>query len=119
MHESGENYLETILLLKNKHGHVRSIDIANEMGFSKPSISRAVGILKEKKLIIIDQSGGIEFTPEGKKQADAIYERHRLIAKFLMQTLGVDEELANQDACRIEHVISQESFEKIKDAFKE
>ncbi len=115
MHESGENYLETILVLKTDHEHVRSIDVANKLGFSKPSISRAMGILKDTGLIDIDQNGWIEFTPEGRDKAESIYERHRLITKFLVHTLGVDGEVADQDACRIEHVISQESFDKIRE----
>jgi Mn-dependent DtxR family transcriptional regulator len=114
IHESGENYLETILLLKNRNGCVRSIDIANELGFSKPSISRAMGILKESGLISIDQGGWIDFTPEGLTQAESIYERHRMITTFLVDALDVDEKTAAADACRIEHIISQESFNKIK-----
>ena len=114
MQESGENYLETILVLKNEKRNVRSIDVAHRLEFSKPSVSRAMGILKENGLITIDQSGWIEFTPKGREQAESIYERHRLITQFLMDTLGVDAKTADQDACRIEHVISEQSFEKIK-----
>lgn len=115
MHESGENYLETILLLKNKNGSVRSIDVAVELGYSKASISRAMGILKENGYIDIDHGGYIEFTDKGKETAESIYERHRLITRYLRETLGIDFETADQDACRIEHVISQAAFDKIKE----
>ncbi len=114
MQESGENYLETILILKNRSNAVRSIDIANELNFSKPSISRAMGILKDDGLITIDNSGFIDFTETGRAKAEAIYERHRIITRFLADTLGVDEATASADACRIEHVISQVSFEHMK-----
>ncbi len=114
MQESGENYLETILILKNRSDAVRSIDIANELGFSKPSISRAMGILKDGGLITIDGSGFIDFTDEGRAKAEAVYERHRIITRFLTDTLGVDEATASADACRIEHVISQTSFEQMR-----
>lgn len=114
MQESGENYLETILILKNRNNVVRSIDIANELNFSKPSISRAMGILKDDGFITIDQGGLIDFTPAGLAAAEAIYERHRIISRLLTDTLGVDEATASADACRIEHVISQTSFEHIK-----
>lgn len=114
MQESGENYLETILLLLQKNEEVRSVDVANEMGFSKPSISRAVNLLKQDKYIDIDGLGRISLTEKGKEVAVKVYERHRLLAKYLV-ALGVDEETASKDACRIEHVISQQSFEKIKE----
>jgi len=115
MQESGENYLETILLLKQRNGKVRSIDIATELNYSKPSISRAMGILKESGYITIDQSGYIDFTDRGQAKADEIYERHRIIRHFLATTTGVDLKTADEDACRIEHIISQEGFQKIKD----
>jgi Mn-dependent DtxR family transcriptional regulator len=114
IYESGENYLETILILQKERGNVRSIDVATELGFSKPSISRAMGILKNAGYIEIDGSGNIHLTEMGKKTAEDIYERHRLIARYFMEALGVDREHALQDACRIEHVISAESFGKIK-----
>lgn len=114
LQESGENYLETILILSQKNGMVRSIDIANELNFSKPSISRAMGILKNAGLITIEKSGQINLTEVG-YEATAIYERHCLIKEFLMQTLQIDEELADKDACRIEHVISEETFNKMKE----
>ena len=114
MQESGENYLETILILHKRQGYVRSIDIANELSFSKPSISRAVGILKEGGYITVEQSGNIVLTEKGFAKASAVLERHQLITQFLQKTLGIDEALAEQDACRIEHVISNETFERIK-----
>ncbi len=114
MYESGENYLETILILSKRNGSVRSIDIARELDFSKPSISRAVGILKEDDLIIIDSNGFIELTEEGKKKAESVYERHQQLTVFLMETAGVSHETAEEDACRIEHIISEETYQGIK-----
>ncbi|MBR0598290.1 metal-dependent transcriptional regulator [Sinanaerobacter chloroacetimidivorans] len=112
--ESGENYLETILILQNKNGSVRSIDIANELDYTKASISRAMGILKKAGLITVEEGGSIHLTESGQQKAAEVYERHRLIAKYLVNALAIDEETAAMDACRIEHVISQESFKKIK-----
>ncbi|MGN0620965.1 MAG: metal-dependent transcriptional regulator [Porcipelethomonas sp.] len=113
--ESREDYLETILLLMKKNGEVRSIDIANELNYSKASISRAVGILKDSKYIVVDRNGQITFTAEGKEKAEAVYDRHITIKSFLEKILGVSEETAEHDACKIEHIISDESFEKIKE----
>lgn len=113
LHESGENYLETILILKNKFGYVRSIDIANELGFSKPSVSRAVSVLKKNGYITSDPNGMILLTDTGQAVAEEIYERHRVLTHFLA-SLGVDETTAAEDACKIEHAISHESFEKLK-----
>ncbi len=111
--ESGEMYLETIhILLKNK-GMVRSLDIAEYMGFSKPSVSRAVGILKKGDYIIVDRYGYITLTDLGKSVAKKIYERHTILTEVLI-SLGVSEKSASEDACKIEHVISDESFEAIK-----
>ena len=112
--ESGENYLETILLLKNKLGSVRSIDVANALGFSKPSISRAMGILRDNGYLVVEPNGNLELTKKGKETASAIYERHRLITLFLSDILGVSPETAEEDACRIEHIISEETFDAIK-----
>lgn len=112
--ESGENYLETILILKNRNGMVRSIDVANELGFSKASVSRAMSILKEAGLLVMEQNGNLVLTDSGMRKASAIYERHTLIARFLEQTLGVDHETAVQDSCRMEHVISEKSFQLMK-----
>lgn len=114
IHESGENYLETILLLQEKNGSVRSIDVATELEFTKPSVSRAMGILKEAGLIIVEPSGNILLTETGLEKAAQVYERHRLITEFLIKTLNVPSDIAEADACRIEHVISVETFEKIK-----
>lgn len=112
--ESGENYLETILQLSQNSNGVRSIDIAHEMNFSKPSVSRAVNLLKNGGFINIDKDGFITLTSEGKKVAEKIYERHRIISKWLIN-LGVDEKTALQDACKIEHDLSELSFEKLKE----
>ncbi|MDD6659737.1 MAG: metal-dependent transcriptional regulator [Eubacteriales bacterium] len=111
--ESAENYLETILVLKNKNGAVRSIDIANELGFSKPSVSVAMKNLRENGYIEVDGSGYITLLESGRQIAEKIYERHTTISKWLV-SLGVDAKTAAEDACRIEHIISSESFEAIK-----
>lgn len=112
--ESGEMYLETILILKNKYGYVRSIDIAKELNYSKPSVSRAVAILKEDGYITNDPHGMILLTNKGMKIAESIYDRHKTLTKYLVW-LGVSEETAQTDACRMEHVISNETLEKIKE----
>lgn len=119
IHESGENYLETILILQNKLGFVRSVDIANELDYTKPSISRAVSILKNADYITVEESGQILLTQKGMAKATEIYERHRIIAKFLIQSLGVSADTADQDACRIEHIISRETFSKMKKYIEE
>lgn len=111
--ESAENYLETILILKNKNGEVRSIDIANELGFSKPSVSVAMKNLRENGYIEVDSSGYITLLDSGRQIAEKIYERHTTLSKWLV-SLGVDAKTAAEDACRIEHIISSESFEAIK-----
>ena len=111
--ESAENYLEAILVLKNKNGLVRSIDIAQHLEFTKPSVSRAMSLLRQNNYITMDKEGWIELTEAGREIAERIYERHRLITDWLTR-LGVDPEIAAADACRMEHVISEESFEKIK-----
>lgn len=111
--ESAENYLEAILVLKNKNGLVRSIDIAQHLEFTKPSVSRAMSLLRQNNYITMDKEGWIELTEAGREIAERIYERHRLITDWLTH-LGVDPEIAAADACRMEHVISEESFEKIK-----
>ena len=112
--ESAENYLETILVLKSKNGCVRSIDIANELGFSKPSISVAMKGFREEGYILVDREGKISLTGKGLEIATRVYERHQLIAKALM-ALGVSEATAYEDSCKLEHGLSDESFEKIKE----
>ncbi len=111
--ESGEMYLETILILSLKSGAVRSLDIAEYMGFSKPSVSRAVGLLKNDGYITVDKNGFITLTAKGREIAEKIYERHTLLTEFLVR-LGVDPKTAAEDACKIEHDISDASFEAIK-----
>ena len=113
MRESGEMYLETILVLSQKGTDVHSVDVSEEMGYSKPSVSRAVGILKGKGLITVDPNGVIRLTKEGRAKAEAIYERHTVLTEALMM-IGVDEESASEDACKMEHYISERSFEAIK-----
>ena len=112
--ESAENYLETILMLKEEKGAVRSIDIARKMDFSKPSISRAMSLLRENGYITMDKEGLIDLTDSGMEIASRIYERHRLLSKWLV-ALGVSPETASEDACRIEHDVSDETFQKIKE----
>ena len=112
LQESGEMYLESILVLSGK-GMVRSIDIVEYMNYSKPSVSRAVGILKKDGYITVDKSGYIELTSSGYEIAKKIYDRHKLITT-LLEMLGVDKETASEDACKIEHHLSDKSFEAIK-----
>ena len=112
--ESGEMYLETILILSRTMPNVRSIDIAEHMGYSKPSISRAMGKLKQDDCILIDENGFITFTEKGRGIAEKIYERHQVLSR-LFTGLGVDEVTAIEDACRIEHVISDESFNALRE----
>ena len=118
-HESGEDYLETILLLYRKQGYVRSTDIANAMNYTKASINRAVKILKDDDYIYLDPNKMIFLTEKGEKKALEIYERHEVIAEFLVRVLQVDDETADQDACRIEHAISDSTFQGIKRLVKE
>ena len=115
--ESGEDYLERILVLQERNGQVRSIDIAMDMGFSKPSVSIAMKKLKENGYITIDKNGFINLTDEGYKVASRVYERHQVLTDLFI-SLGVDEETAKKDACKIEHDISEESFQAIKKALK-
>lgn len=111
--ESEEMYLETILVLKRQSANVRAIDIANDLGYAKSSVSRAVNLLVSKGYITIDKSGLISLTASGETKASDIYERHRVITKLLM-SMGADKELAEENACRIEHVISPELFVLLK-----
>ncbi len=114
LHESAEDYLETILILRERIGQVRSIDIATEMNFSKPSISVAMKKLRENHYIEMDKEGFITLTPAGYTIASNIYERHRLLTDFFV-SLGVNEKTAAEDACKIEHDLSAETYEKIKE----
>lgn len=111
--ESGEMYLETILRLSQKSGHVRAIDVGEEMGYSKPSVSRAMSLLKQGGYIVIDNDGSITLTDVGLELAEKIYARHTLITNFLI-SIGVDAETAALDACKMEHGISDASFDAIK-----
>ena len=111
--ESGEMYLETIFVLSQKGNPVRSIDISEHMGYSKPSVSRAMGILRSGSYILVDKEGHITLTESGDRVARKIYERHTILSKMLRQ-LGVDEKTAAEDACKMEHAISDASFEAIK-----
>ena len=113
MLESGEMNLETIYVLSKKSQNVRGIDIAEEMCFSKPSVSRAVGLLKKNVLVFVEEGGSIRLTPEGEKEARQIYERHTVLTKLFI-ALGVDEETAVNDACRIEHYMSDKTFNALK-----
>ena len=117
INESAENYLETILVLSQKLPVVRSVDISNELGFKKSSVSIAMKNLREKGHITVTDAGYIYLTESGKQIADMIYERHELLSSWLVR-LGVPEEIATEDACRIEHVISKESFAAIKNHVK-
>lgn len=112
--ESAENYLEAILMLKNKNGYVRSIDIANHLNFTKPSVSVAMKSFREEGYITVEADGGIFLTEKGRAIAEKVFERHQIIAKALM-ALGVDEKTAFEDSCKIEHDISTISFEKLKE----
>lgn len=113
MQESGEMYLETIYVLSQKSSKVRSIDVAEYMNYSKPSVSRAVGLLKKDGLLLMDETGGLKLTAEGEEKAKRIYERHTVLSTLLMN-LGVDEKTATEDACRMEHYISEKTFNAIK-----
>lgn len=116
IHESAENYLETILVLQNRNGRVRSIDIVNELEFTKPSVSVAMKNLRQSGLIEVDAGGYITLLDEGRAIAERIHERHTLLTEWLIG-LGVDSDIADKDACKLEHVLSAESFNAIKDEY--
>ena len=116
--ESAENYLEAILSIGKAKGTVRSIDVANELGFSKPSVSVAMKNFREEGYITVDSDGSLSLTDKGREIAERVYERHNIIAKILI-FLGVDKEVAYEDSCKLEHSLSDESFEKIKEFFEE
>ena len=111
--ESGEMYLETIYILSKKLSNVRSIDVGAYMGFSKPSVSRAIGLLKKENFVTVDRQGFLTLTEAGEKKAAVIYERHQLLTQLLIN-IGVDEKTAEEDACRVEHYISDATFDAIK-----
>ena len=113
LQESGEMYLETILVLSQRLEHVRSLDVAEHMGYSKPSVSRAVGLLKHAGYLLMDPTGYLTLTDSGRAIAEKIYERHNTLARFFI-SLGVDEKTALEDACKVEHYISDITFERIK-----
>jgi len=113
LQESGEMYLEAIYVLSRTKGFVRSIDVSEYRNYSKPSVSRAIGLLKEGGYVLMDRDGGLTLTEAGRAVAEKIYDRHTTLTKFL-SLLGVDEEIAQEDACRIEHCISDESFYAVK-----
>lgn len=114
MQESGEMYLETIYVLSKDNPNVHAIDISNHMGYSKPSVSRALGILKEQELVTVSEDGSLKLTRKGAARARKIYERHTVLTD-LLTCIGVDEETASEDACRIEHYISDKTFNAIKE----
>ena len=112
--ESGEMYLENILVLRTQLEHVRAIDVVKSTGYSKPSISRALGLLREDGMIEVDAHGYITLTPEGEARAQNVYLRHKALTAFFM-SIGIDEETASADACKIEHVISEQAMVKIRE----
>lgn len=116
--ESSEDYLERILMLSEKNGSVRAIDIVHDMGFSKPSVSVAMKKLKEKSLINVDKDGLISLTDEGRKIAERTYERHKVLKEILIH-IGVDEATAEDDACKVEHELSEETFAKIREVYND
>ena len=117
MQESGEMYLETILILGKRNNTVRAVNVAEEMRISKASVSRALGRLKDEGCLIVDRAGNIAFTEKGRQIAEKIYERHLVLTEVIM-SLGVERETATADACRIEHVISDRTFQAMKDHIK-
>ena len=112
--QSGEDYLETILLLGMRNGTVRAVDVANKLGFSKPSVTRAISVLKKAGLVEQEAYGNIYLTEEGRRRAVEIYDRHTLIKEFLMTILSLDEATADHDACHIEHIISPKTLERMR-----
>lgn len=118
MQESPEDYLEAIYMLSLKQQEVRSIDIARHLGYSKPSVSVAMKRLRENGFVLMDDNGFLTLTPEGRAIATRVYERHEIISRYLI-SIGINEETAQKDACRMEHVISEETFQKIKELYKQ
>lgn len=118
LQESGEMYIETIYVLSKKRSFVRAIDVSEYMGYSKPSVSRAIGLLKKGGFVTVNDDGHLSLTESGLEVAEKLYERHTLLSGFLV-AIGVDEQTATDDACKIEHVISDKTFEAIKNYAKE
>ena len=116
--ESQEMYLETILKIQKRKGSVRSVEIAEELGYSRPNVSRAVGIMKDDGFIVVKKDGLIELTESGKEKAENIFSRHKSLTQALV-VMGLSPEAAEENACRVEHVITEEAFEAIKEYFKE
>lgn len=116
LHESGQMYLEAIYVLSQKNENIRAIDVGAYLGYTKPSVSRAIGLLKKSEHISVDGDGYITMTDKGMRVAEQLYERHTVLTNLLM-ALGVDEETATEDACRIEHVISEKSFSVVKEHY--
>lgn len=114
LQESGENYLETILILEKEKGSVHSVDVAGYLDFTKASVSRAMSILREAGLLYMERDGQLKLTDEGRAKAKGVYEKHCLIKRFFVEALEVDDKIAEKDACRIEHVISEETFGQMK-----
>ncbi|MCR4763637.1 MAG: metal-dependent transcriptional regulator [Lachnospiraceae bacterium] len=114
MHGAGEDYIETIYILQKRMGYVRSVDVARELGFSRASVSRAVGYMRDMGLLNMQEGGYLELTEAGQKEAEAVYDRHITLTAFLMATSRVDADTAEKDACRIEHIISPLTLEGIK-----
>lgn len=119
MYESGEDYLEAILMIQNEKGVCHSVDVARKIGVSKPSVSRAMGILRDDGYIFFDENQHINFTERGKVRAEKIYDRHRLLTKFLMRIANVGEEQAEKNACRVEHVIDEDIVNGIRNFMKD
>ena len=118
LHASGEDYLETIFVLQKKRGMVRSVDVARHLGVSKPSVCHAVAVLQEGGFLIMDEDHFLHLTEQGRKIAEKIYERHRFFTAWLLEA-GVDLKIAEKDACRMEHVVSDETFSRLKEKYKE
>ncbi len=117
LQESAQMYLENILIIENRTGEVRSIDLAEEMGFSKPSVSRAVHLLADNGYLIMESDGRLVLTKRGRDEALSVYQRHIVLTIFL-KSIGVSHQTADEDACRIEHIIAEETFERIKDVLR-
>ena len=113
LRKSGEDYLEAVYILRRKYGAVRSVDVARHLGVSKPSVCKALGILRDCGLLVMDGKGYLHLTEQGKEQAESIYERHRFFVNYLIAA-GVDPETAERDGCRMEHAVSEEAFRKLK-----